>query len=131
MDKRAVVANFIELKDTAADVFWSMYEEYEQTRLQMGRNAMEFLHIYTLTYMDMDDEETDEIMKQMIGSRKANHKLIDKYYKKVRTQSGARAAAQFYQLEYYFLNLARITIMNYMPFFGEEESPTSLLILEP
>jgi len=124
-EKRVVLAEFIELKETAADVFWSVYEEYEQIRLLMGRNRLEFLRIYTLTYMNMSDEKTDEVMKQMIEVRKSYHKLIDKYYKKVRSQAGAKAAAQFYQVEYYFMNLSRISVMNNMPFFGEDPQTSS------
>ena len=118
--KRVVLEQFIELEAAEADVFWSIYEEYEQKRLQMGRDRMEFLHQYTLKYSDMTDDETDDVMKLMINVRKAYHSHIDEYYEKIRSLSGSRAAAQFYQLEYYYMNLTRVNIMNNMPFFGEE-----------
>jgi len=69
--------------------------------------------------MEMTDEETDEIMTNMIQLRKDNHNLIDEYYTKIRPQYGSRIAAQFYQLEYYFLNVIRISVLDNMQFIGE------------
>lgn len=89
--------------------------------MHLARDRLAFLHGYLNTYMDMTDDETDQFMKQMISIRKTYHGLIDKYYDKIRSQSGSRVAAQFYQVEYYFLNLVRVTILSEMPFFGDED----------
>ena len=120
LEKRAVMDLFIELEGAPAVEFWSLYEEYEQMRLQLRRDRMASLHRYIQKYMEMTDEETDLVMEKTISTRKAYHELIDSYYEKTHSSSGARAAAQFYQVEYYFLNLTRVSIMNEMPFFGEE-----------
>ncbi len=121
MVKRAMMDQFIELEGDSAVSFWAVYEEYEQKRLQLGKDRMAFLHEYIRTYKQMDEADTDLLMKKMISSRKTYHGLVDKYYKKVRSISDARVAAQFYQLEYYYLNLTRVAILDEMPFFGEED----------
>jgi hypothetical protein len=46
-------------------------------------------------------------------------KLIVKYYDKVKKESGVKTAAQFYQLEAYFLSVIRASILNSIPFIGE------------
>lgn len=67
----------------------------------------------------MDDAKNDEIIKSMISLRNANDKLIDKYYKKIKKVSGSKVAAQFFQLESYFLSEIRTNIMEGIPFIGD------------
>jgi hypothetical protein len=118
--KRSVMDLFIEIESEPDDAFWAMYEEYEQKRMQLGKDRMAALHNYTMTYKEMTEKETDHFMKKVISTRKTYHALIDKYYKKAHSLSGATVAAQFYQVEYYFLSQTRIDILNELPFFGEE-----------
>jgi hypothetical protein len=46
-------------------------------------------------------------------------KLLDKYYKKIKKASVSKVAAQFFQLESYFLSEIRSAIMQEIPYIGE------------
>jgi len=48
-----------------------------------------------------------------------NETEVITYYKKIRKAVSVKQAAQFYQLEYYFLNIIRATIFENIPFIGE------------
>ena len=55
----------------------------------------------------------------MEKQKKSLDKLIFKYYKKMKKTAGTKPAAQFYQLEYYFLNAIRMDLLDNIPFIGE------------
>jgi hypothetical protein len=44
---------------------------------------------------------------------------MDQYYKKIKKASGSKVAAQFFQLEGYFLTQIRAAIFEEIPYIGE------------
>lgn len=119
MEKKAVVAEFIELDGEAATAFWNLYDQYESSRKVHGQKRLVLLEKYVDNYNDLSDEKTKEIMKESISLGNKYNKLIQKYYKSINKACGAKAAAQFYQLEIYFQSAIRLTIMEEIPFIGE------------
>ncbi|NCA85394.1 MAG: hypothetical protein EOM83_07445 [Clostridia bacterium] len=117
MEKKAVVADFLNLEES--NPFWALYDEYEAERKELGKDRILTLAFYANNYDKMDDAKNDEIIKSMISLRNANDKLIDKYYKKIKKASGSKVAAQFFQLESYFLSEIRTNIMESIPFIGD------------
>ena len=118
-EKKAMVAAFIQLDGAAKDAFWTNYDLYETERKALGKDRIALLEKYAEQYDGMTDEQTDAIMAEMIKLGNATDKLIDTYYKKIRKTSGAKAAAQFYHLENYFLSAIRATILESIPVIGE------------
>ena len=119
MEKKVVVANFLELGEN--DAFWPIYDEYEKARKKMGQKRLETLIGYAENYDDLTDEKTDELVKQNISLRKRTNDLITKYYKKVKKTSGSKVAAQFYQIENYFITAIRSELYLSVPLIGELE----------
>lgn len=119
MEKKAVVAEFIQLEGTAKEAFWTRYDQYEEERKAHGQKRIALLTKYAEQYADLDDATTEKIMGEMITLGKKYNKLIDKYYKSIKKASGIKAAAQFYQLEVYFQSAIRLKIFESIPFIGE------------
>jgi hypothetical protein len=119
MGKKALVSNFIEVEGTAADALWTFYDEYETARKELGQTRIELLAYYADSYLELNDEKTDEIIKAIVSQKKSMDKLIVKYYKKMKKAAGTKPAAQFYQLENYFLASIRMEILDNIPFIGE------------
>jgi hypothetical protein len=117
MEKKAVVADFLKLENTSP--FWAIYDEYETARKALGKDRLNALEDYVANYDKMDDLKYDEVIKSMISLRKDTDKLIDTYYKKVKKACGSKTAAQFFQLEAYFLSVIRLKIMDGIPYIGE------------
>jgi len=117
--KKAMVAQFIELEESTASGFWEVYDEYEAARKVLGQSRLDLLVDYADSYLELTDEKTDELVKSMVKQKKSLDKLIVKYYKKMKKASGTKAAAQFYQLENYFLSAIRMGILDNIPFIGE------------
>jgi hypothetical protein len=117
MEKKAVVADFLQLESSSP--FWAIYDEYETARKALGKERINALEDYVVNYDKMDDAKYDEVIKSMISLRKDTDKLIDTYYKKVKKACGSKTAAQFFQIEAYFVSAIRMKIMEGIPYIGE------------
>lgn len=118
-EKKAIVADFIKLEGAQKDAFWKLYDEYETKRKELGKKRVALLEKYAGTYSSMNDASASEITKETIKLGAETDKLIATYHKKMEKASGAKAAAQFYQIEAYFLSVIRASILESIPFIGE------------
>ena len=118
-EKKAIVAEFVKLQSPAKETFWGLYDQYEADRKALGLVRLDLLNKYAENYATLDDVKTNEIMKEMITLANKNNKLIDTYYTKINKAVGAKASAQFYMLEGYFLSVIRASILDAIPFIGE------------
>ena len=119
MEKKQTVAQFLNISPN--DPFWTIYDQYETERKALGKERIDAINNYADNYMDMQDADYDQVVRDMISLKTRNDKLIDAYYKKVKKASGSKVAAQFFQIEEYILAEIRATIMEEIPFIGEFE----------
>lgn len=119
MEKKTIVQEFIKLDGEKETAFWALYDEYETARKLHGQKRLDLLDKYVENYLTLDDAKTEEIMKEMISLGTDYNKLIAKYYKSIKKESGIKVAGQFYQLEIYFQSAIRMTFMEEIPFLGE------------
>jgi hypothetical protein len=118
-EKKTIVADFIKLDGPQKDAFWSLYDEYETKRKELGKRRIALLEKYAANYATLDDATTNQIMSETIALGAETDKLMGTYHKKIAKASGAKAAAQFYQLEVYLVSVIRATIFENIPFIGE------------
>ena len=116
MDKKAIVADFVQLSDTQKDAFWTLYDEYETKRKEFGRERIELLQQYAEQYMTMTSEQADVWTKKVMELQIKTDKLIATYYEKVKGISDGVVATQFYQIENYILSMIRMQILQEVPF---------------
>lgn len=119
MEKKAIVAEFLKIEST--NPFWVLYDEYETKRKELGKKRIDVLSEYVENYDKLTDAKYDEVVASMISLRKSNDNLVDTYYKKIKKASGPKIAAQFFQLENYFLSEIRSAVMQEIPYIGEFE----------
>ena len=116
MDKKAIVADFVQLSDTQKDAFWTLYDEYETKRKEYGRERIDLLTQYAEQYMTMTSEQADAWTKKVMELQTKTDKLIATYYEKVKGISDGVVATQFYQIENYILSMIRMQILQEVPF---------------
>ena len=116
MDKKAIVADFVQLSDTQKDAFWTLYDEYETKRKEYGKERIELLQQYAEQYMTMTSEQADTWTKKVMELQIKTDKLIATYYEKVKGISDGVVATQFYQIENYILSMIRMSILQEVPF---------------
>lgn len=118
-NKKEIMAGFVQLQGTQADAFWKLYDAYETERKALGQQRVGLLQKYAANYGTMDDVQLDKLMKDVQSLQAKTDKLIVSYYGKIKKEAGVKSAAQFYELEGYFLSVIRCTILENIPFVGE------------
>lgn len=119
VDKVTIVQDFIEVAPEQHEAFWSIYKEYETDRKELREARIALITDYAENYNSFSDDKLDELCKQGIKQNEQTAKLIKKYYKKLRKAGGSKSAAQFLQLENYFLSLSKTAVSENIPFIGE------------
>lgn len=118
-EKKAIVAQFVQLDGERKDAFWKVYDEYEVKRKELGHQRVALLQRYASDYNTLDDATTDQMIKDMVALGSKTDKLIGTYYKKLKKVSTVKAAAQFVQIEAYLLSEVRAAIFESIPVIGE------------
>ena len=116
MDKKAVVADFVQPSATQKDAFWKLYDEYETQRKVLGKQRIALLEQYADHYVDMTPVQADAWTVKVIDLQKKTDNLIATYYGKVKAISDGHVATQFYQIENYILTAIRMQILQKVPF---------------
>jgi hypothetical protein len=118
-EKKEIVAEFIQLEGAKKDAFWKLYDQYETDRKKLGRKRIALLEKYAASYDSMDDMATSKNIKETAALGLENDKLIQAYHLKIEKAAGVKPAAQFFQIESYFLSGIRVAILENIPFIGE------------
>jgi len=111
MDKKEIVAEFIELNSGQEEVFWKLYDEYEVKRKELGEKRFEIIWNYVNDYGEIKPEDAEMMMNESIPLRKRSDELVDTYYKKIKNKTDPVVAVQFYQIENYLSDLIRIKLL--------------------
>lgn len=116
MEKKAMVAEFVQLDAAQKDAFWKLYDEYETQRKTYGKQRIDLLLEYNNTYETMTNETADAWMKKALDLSKKTDALLLSYYNKVKKATSPISALQFYQVELFILTGIRNQIMGELPF---------------
>ena len=119
MEKKAMIAEFMDLNDEQSTLFWDIYNAYEAERSELGKQRIELLNNYADQYETMNDESAATLLADAMKQQSSRLKVRDKYTKKVKKALGAKKAAQFYQFENYIDRAIAMYITNNIPFVGE------------
>ena len=119
MQKRDLVAKFMDVSDAQSATFWSLYEEYEVSRKAIGTKRANNIVEYAKNYETITDENVQNMVKVSMEVNKEFNALWEKTYKKMAKALGAKTAAKFYQLELYLENMVRTEITESMPMIDE------------
>jgi len=111
MEKRDIVAEFIELSEAQEKEFWILYDEYENQRKELGKQKYELISGYVSDYGEVKPEDADIFMNKVIPLRNKSDKLVDTYYKKIKAKTDPVVAMQFYQIENYLSDVIRIKLL--------------------
>jgi hypothetical protein len=115
MDKKAIVAEFVKVDPAQKDAFWQLYDEYETTRKDLGKQRIELLKQYADNYEKLTNESAEEWTKKVIDLGKKTDALLLQYYNKVKKVTNPVVALQFYQVENYILSGIRVAILESLP----------------
>jgi len=115
MEKKALVAEFVQPEDSQKDAFWKLYDEYETARKELGKKRIELLLKYGENFENLNNELARQLLKEILYLTQKNDKLLLTYVKKVEKTTSPIVAMQFHQIEMYILSEIRLSIAGDLP----------------
>jgi len=101
LEKKAKVAEFMQLSDSAAEKFWPIYNKYETERSAIGDKRIKLLETYAKTYENLDGPTAEKLWKESASIQTAEVSLRRRYANMVKKKVSPVAALNFYMVEDY------------------------------
>ena len=107
----------IDAKDSAA--FWKVYEQYQADNQKTIKDRIQLYEGTANAYNSLTPPVADSLATKYFFNRKSQEKMLEDYYKKIKSATNAVTAFEFYQAETYLLTQIRAHIMQQIPTYGE------------
>lgn len=121
MEKRAIVEEYMNFSAEEQSPFWAEYDVYETSRKELAKERIAIISEYVENFESLSDEKATELMNKVIANNIALQKLAKKTFKKLSKSISPVKAAQFIQLENYFITTIQMYLQENLPFIGELE----------
>jgi hypothetical protein len=99
IEKKAAVAEALQLSETESQPFWNLYNEYQSALYLVQNKRIAIIKDYSDNFESLSDEKADELWMGSLNQRKELLKLKKKYYAKFKKVVTPGKAARFMQLE--------------------------------
>lgn len=118
-DKKMLVDAYMDLPESIAPGFWTIYQAYEEERKLISRERLKIINEYLEKFETLNEEQADNLAKRTIKNDSELSKLHAKYYKRFKKVTSALDAAKFLQIDTYIHNTIRNAMQQELPFIGE------------
>ena len=98
-EKKAAIADAMQLTEAEADVFWPLYNEYTNAEYKIQSKRIQIIRDYDNNFENLTDEKADELWNNFIKYKQELLTLDKKYYKKFKKILPAGKAARYFQAE--------------------------------
>jgi hypothetical protein len=98
-DKKALVAQNLQLTDSEAQAFWPMYEELQKAMTALGDRTARTIKEYAENYQNLPDATAKKLTDDWLTIQEDRVKLLQSYLPKFRTVLPEKKVARYYQLE--------------------------------
>lgn len=99
VEKKAAVAEAMELSDAESQPFWTLYNEYQSALYLVHNKRIDIIKDFSDSFESMSNEKADELWTSSIKYEQELLKLKKKYYAKFKKILPMAKAARFMQLE--------------------------------
>lgn len=99
VEKKAAVAEAMELTDAESQPFWTLYNEFQSALYLVQNKRIDIIQNYSDNYESLSDEKADELWISSMKFEQEILKLNKKYYSKFKKILPMGKAARFMQLE--------------------------------
>ena len=123
--KKAVIAEAMELDELQSEKFWPIYREYEFEGAKINDIRIGIIKEYATHFETLTDEKADELINQTFDFEEDRLDLSKKYYNKVKKVLGSKKAGKFNQLINRLNMLIDIQIAAELPLIPENFEPTT------
>ena len=114
-EKREIIGEAMNLKQSEADAFWPVYERYEAELNRLGDEKLALINDYADNYKTMTDAKAGELTSKAIDLDILRTSLLQQYLPQFQKALTNRRAAQFYQIEMPLLKIIDLQIASQLP----------------
>ena len=107
-DKKAVVAEVLQLTEGEAKVFWPVYNAYQSDMVTHYDRLLKLLDTYASSYETMTDAQATSLLQQYLGLERDHVAILTSYLPRFQKVLPPKKVAKLYQVE----NKAR-ALVNY------------------
>lgn len=115
LEKKAEVANFMNLPDSSAAKFWPVYNKYETERSAIGDRRVKLLEKYAGAYQKLNAATAEQLWKESAAIQKSEVALREKYAGIIKKDISATAALNFYMAEDYIATAVKYKLYSDIP----------------
>jgi hypothetical protein len=98
-EKKAAVAEAMQLSEAESALFWELYNEYNLEANKVHNQRIALIKDFANNYEDLSDEKADELWNGVISYQQQLLKLKKSYYKKFKKIISPGKAARYFQIE--------------------------------
>lgn len=98
-EKKAVVAEAMQLNDEQSKIFWPLYNEFNGKLYEVESKTYQVIMDYSKEYENMTDEKADELWNRAMKAQMERQKLIATYYAKFKKVLPAGLVVKYFQVE--------------------------------
>ena len=114
-ERRALVADNMNLVTEEEKIFWDIYDQYEAENSSVLKEKMEILKDFLEKYETMSDEEAARLMEKTFDLESRGQKIRKKYYKRLKKELSVTHAVRFTQVERQLETFMRIMMYQETP----------------
>ncbi|GAB5558305.1 MAG: hypothetical protein SchgKO_25180 [Schleiferiaceae bacterium] len=98
-EKKAVVTQVMQFSEAESEVFWPLYNEFQEKLAVLNKERFDILVLYAENYETMTNELAEELMERNLEMRKDKAALDKKYFKKFAKILDPKRAVKYMQVE--------------------------------
>lgn len=98
-EKKAAIAEVMALTEQEVEVFWPLYNEFNEKMYTVQSKRVKIIKDYAANYATMTDEKADELWTPAMNFKQKSLSLSKQYYKKFKKILPAAKAAKYFQAE--------------------------------
>ncbi len=98
-EKKAIIAEVMQLTEQEAKEFWPLYEEYENKQYETNTKIYRLIKKYADNYETLTDEEAIELWREKMKLDKELNKIEAVYFKKFMKILPGKKLLTFFQAE--------------------------------
>ncbi|MFQ5585146.1 MAG: hypothetical protein ACE5GL_11990 [Calditrichia bacterium] len=121
-EKKAIVAEALNLSDEESSAFWPVYNDYEYELNKIVDQEIALIKEYAMVYDRLTPEKAEELVNKSFKLQESRIKLKKKYFKKLKKVISPISAAKFIQVENQINNLVDLQIASELPLIEKPET---------
>jgi len=115
-EKKAAIAETMELSSAESEVFWPLYNEFNEKLYTIQSKRVKIIKDFAENFETLSDEKADELMTSYMGVKQEIMNLNKQYYKKFKKILPAGKAAKYFQAENKIAAIVDFQLASEIPF---------------